>query len=117
MIFNGLLGKKGCDFLEKKGEMAPRQARYRELGVDTSASLGVLKIHVNMLRLTSTYFDSAQNETLRTRRSLRDAQYETLNTGCSVRDARQENLGEGNYTRKRYGLTFGRIEHEFLIKF
>ena len=38
VIFNGLLGKKGCDFLEKKGEMAPRQARCRELGVGTSAS-------------------------------------------------------------------------------
>ena len=38
VIFNGLLGKKGYDFLEIKGEMAPRQARYRELGVDTSAS-------------------------------------------------------------------------------
>ena len=38
VILNGLLGKKGYDFLENKGEMAPRQARCRELGVDTSAS-------------------------------------------------------------------------------
>jgi hypothetical protein len=96
------------------GTLGERNLEFRmenlEWWIDTST-------YFVLLRPTSTYFDSAQYETLRTRRSLRDAQYETLSTGRSVRDAWYENLGEGNYIRKRYGLTFGRIEHGFWIKF